>query len=128
MYTEDDHGNTTYIFPTSDLVIVGGSRQSHDEFLKPRDTDRYAIWQRATEMVPSLKRAQIIGDWVGLRPMRDALRLESEIMNYKGGSLNVVHNYGHGGGGIGLSWGSAKHAVSLVKRMLNEKQQVTSKL
>lgn len=49
---------------------------------------------------------------VGLRPFRKpGPRLEV----VKVGSKNVVHNYGHGGGGVSLSWGVAELAASMVK-------------
>ncbi|MBG67287.1 MAG: hypothetical protein CMF03_05300 [Hyphomonas sp.] len=45
---------------------------------------------------------------VGLRPYRaSGFRVEREML----GETAVVHNYGHGGGGITLSWGSAQLAV-----------------
>src|ERR1044072_2569724 len=49
-------------------------------------------------------RNRIIREVVGLRPYRpsgfvvDAQRLGSKLL---------VHNYGHGGGGVTLSWGTA---------------------
>lgn len=47
---------------------------------------------------------------VGLRPYRaSGFRLEREAL----GDKVLVHNYGHGGGGITLSWGAAKMAVDL---------------
>ncbi|MHB1021480.1 MAG: FAD-dependent oxidoreductase [Acidobacteriaceae bacterium] len=47
---------------------------------------------------------------VGLRPYRPSgFRVEAE----KFGEKLVVHNYGHGGGGITLSWGTSKLAVEL---------------
>jgi glycine/D-amino acid oxidase-like deaminating enzyme len=47
----------------------------------------------------------------GLRPHRaGSYRLETETV---GGKL-VVHNYGHGGGGITMSWGCAAGVLSLV--------------
>ncbi|MDE2363371.1 MAG: FAD-binding oxidoreductase [Hyphomicrobiales bacterium] len=49
----------------------------------------------------------------GLRPYRDAtFRLEPEQV----GAKFVVHNYGHGGGGITLSWGCALEVADLVKQ------------
>lgn len=49
---------------------------------------------------------------VGLRPFRKpGPRLEAVSI----GSKNVVHNYGHGGGGVSLSWGVAEMAASLVR-------------
>lgn len=47
----------------------------------------------------------------GLRPFRDSsYRLEPEIVSGK----FVVHNYGHGGAGITMSWGCAQEVVDLV--------------
>lgn len=49
---------------------------------------------------------------VGLRPFRKpGPRLEAVSV----GSKDVVHNYGHGGGGVSLSWGVAEMAASLAK-------------
>ena len=45
---------------------------------------------------------------VGLRPFRPSgFRVEAERFDNK----TVVHNYGHGGGGMSLSWGSSHLAV-----------------
>jgi glycine/D-amino acid oxidase-like deaminating enzyme len=50
----------------------------------------------------------VIRSIVGLRPFRPSgFRVESEKFDDK----VVVHNYGHGGGGITLSWGSSALAV-----------------
>ena len=47
---------------------------------------------------------------VGLRPFRPSgFRVERAAF----GSKALVHNYGHGGGGITLSWGTAHQAVEL---------------
>ena len=46
----------------------------------------------------------------GLRPFRPSgFRVELE----KFGTTTVVHNYGHGGGGITLSWGTSRLALDL---------------
>jgi D-amino-acid oxidase len=47
---------------------------------------------------------------VGLRPGRPAVRLEAETV---AGAL-CVHNYGHGGEGVMLSWGCADAALALL--------------
>ena len=48
------------------------------------------------------------------------------------GSVQVVHNYGHGGNGISLSWGTATDATrlfsSLLKSYPTENKHLTSKL
>jgi len=47
---------------------------------------------------------------VGLRPYRPSgFRVAREAL----GDKTLVHNYGHGGGGITLSWGTAKLALDL---------------
>ena len=74
---------------------------------------------------------------MGLRPGRDSVRLETELMTVASTSsitstligfqskedrqsMRVVHNYGHGGGGITLSWGCAGHAVRLIQQLLQQ--------
>lgn len=53
---------------------------------------------------------RVIRSVVGLRPYRPSgFRVEREQV----GDTVVVHNYGHGGGGITLSWGTAKLATDL---------------
>lgn len=47
---------------------------------------------------------------VGLRPWRAAGYV---VREERVGSTRVVHNYGHGGAGITLSWGSSRQAVEL---------------
>lgn len=48
---------------------------------------------------------------VGLRPFRpQGFRIERESIAGK----TVIHNYGHGGGGMTLSWGSAERSVDLL--------------
>lgn len=54
--------------------------------------------------------ARIIRIDVGLRPYRPSgFRVAREAMGEKA----LIHNYGHGGGGITLSWGTAKLALDL---------------
>src|SRR5215217_4496538 len=60
-------------------------------------------------------RDRIIREVVGLRPFRpsgfvvDAQRFGSKLL---------VHNYGHGGGGVTLSWGTASLAVDMARDFL----------
>lgn len=57
-------------------------------------------------------------DQVGLRPGRDMVRIELEILNVDGKLMKIVHNYGHGGSGVTLCIGCAKQACDLVKDAL----------
>ena len=57
-----------------------------------------------------VSRDRVIRTVVGLRPYRPSgFRVQREQI----GDTTVVHNYGHGGAGITLSWGSSKLAVDL---------------
>ena len=54
---------------------------------------------------------RVVKETVGLRPYRSVgPRIEREDL----GSKTLVHNYGHGGSGWSLSWGSAELAADLV--------------
>lgn len=63
--------------------------------------------------VPKLKlsRDRIVKETVGLRPFRaSGPRIEKELL----GKKTIVHNYGHGGSGWSLSWGTGNLARELV--------------
>ena len=53
---------------------------------------------------------EIIEDIVGLTPGRTEVRLEKELISGR----TVIHNYGHGGSGVTLSWGCAEEIVEIV--------------
>lgn len=72
---------------------------------------RMAPGTRPVRLPPVLvSEERIIRIDVGLRPYRaSGFRVERQAL----GDKVLVHNYGHGGGGITLSWGTAKMAVDL---------------
>lgn len=65
--------------------------------------------QRCVEFLPALRGARLDPDdplRVGLRPFRrDGVRLELQP------GTRIVHNYGHGGAGVSLSWGCAEEVA-----------------
>ena len=65
----------------------------------PREEDTDYILVGSTALEPSLAYSLKLRDWVGLRPGREAVRLERERRG-EGRGLEIVHNYGHGGSGI----------------------------
>jgi len=48
---------------------------------------------------------------VGLRPSRKEVRLEIESLS---SGRWAIHNYGHGGAGVTLSWGCADEVTRIV--------------
>ncbi len=63
-----------------------------------------------------LSPARFLGYTAGLRPFRAPTpRLELETL----GDQLVVHNYGHGGSGITMCWGSSREAVNLLQPHLS---------
>lgn len=66
---------------------------------------------RADFKTPNLRKPDILRFVAGIRPSRrSGVRIERERL----GDKAVVHNYGHGGSGVTMSWGSAEEAVQLV--------------
>lgn len=110
-----DANAPAYIIPNTDTVVLGGTKQEGDEDTTPRAAEREAILERCSAVVPSLRAADVVGEWVGVRPGRPSVRLESERVHYADGKASVVvHNYGHGGSGLTLAWGCAGDAVALL--------------
>lgn len=91
----------TYIIPGfNGTVTLGGTRQYESYNLTVDKYDRYSIRERCEAIVPSLCRASVVRDAVGLRPYRSNVRVEMDIRSDTNGNvLRVIHNYGHGGYG-----------------------------
>ncbi|XP_066536416.1 D-aspartate oxidase [Hoplias malabaricus] len=119
-FIRDGDGNT-YIYPGIDCVTVGGTRQEDDWRMEVDRSDSEGIMDRCIKLEPSLHGAKVLEEWVGLRPGRINPRVESEWLQDQNRWVLLVHNYGHGGCGISLSWGSALDAVGLVRKNLHEK-------
>lgn len=57
---------------------------------------------------------------VGLRPGRSNVRIELESYVADNKTVNIVHNYGHGGCGVTLCMGCATEAIELVDTATNQ--------
>lgn len=113
---ESDDGN--YIIPNMDTVVLGGTHQENDYNLNVCPKDKAFINEGCKTYIPGLKHAEHQFDWVGLRPGRRQVRLEMEIT---GNNKILIHNYGHGGCGVTLSWGCASEVVSLLQKNIKSK-------
>ncbi|MFI0721725.1 FAD-dependent oxidoreductase [Streptomyces sp. NPDC021224] len=98
------------IYPHGDTVVLGGTAIDGDADLRADDLAAEAILARCTLTEPRLAGAQVIAHRVGARPTRDVVRVESDRLQ---DGTPVVHNYGHGGAGVTLSWGCAAEVLRL---------------
>lgn len=98
----------TCYYPHGDTVVLGGTAiDSASE--EPNLAAAQAIIERCAAIEPRLATAPVLEHRVGLRPTRDAIRVELDAS----GQVPVVHNYGHGGAGVTCSWGCAAQAADL---------------
>jgi D-amino-acid oxidase len=113
-----DEGNPdgiTYIVPRSADCILGGTVEVGADGLVPNPEIARGILDRCMRLEPRLHKARVISHKVGLRPGRPTIRLEWDELP---DARPCVHNYGHGGAGVTLSWGCADEVVQLVRAAL----------
>ena len=126
-----------YAYPRMDALVLGGSAIPAD--VEPgeewaghvdgptRTIDDVTVPARIVET-----NAELLSGYAGVdldgadlaarygyRPVRDpdgeGVRIEREVVDGR----QVVHNYGHGGAGVALSWGSAAEAAALVGEVVD---------
>jgi D-amino-acid oxidase len=101
---------STYFLPHGDILLLGGSAEPGNEGLEPDAVVAQGIVERCSRILPAIGKVDILGHRVGIRPHRPQVRLEHVVV--PGG--HVVHNYGHSGSGVSLSWGCADDALDMV--------------
>ena len=113
--------NELCFIPRSDYLIVGSLYETEydietaDEATHQRLMEllhhRGAISAETAAILTYLSGTAPVKLIAGLRPARKGgVRLEREVISGK----IVVHNYGHGGSGITLSWGTVESAIALL--------------
>jgi D-amino-acid oxidase len=119
-----------YLFPHGDILVLGGTEVADDWNPQPVPGVAERILRDCAAIDPRVAGARVLGHRVGLRPFRPQVRLEAEpsgaVQPGSPGTARaghaagpaVVHNYGHGGAGITLSWGCAREAAALVTQAL----------
>ena len=106
----DESAGLVYLFPHQETVVLGGTEERGSWRLEPDPATAERILRDAAAIEPRLRGAGIVAHRVGLRPVRPVVRLEAENL---AGGRTLVHNYGHGGAGVTLSWGCAADAAGL---------------
>lgn len=115
---ENNPAELTYIVPRMHDIVLGGTYEEHSESTEVDHETTRAILQRCGRLVPSFVTfapGDIVSVNCGLRPVRSTVRLEAER---PAPHQLLVHNYGHGGAGITLSWGCALEVVALIASLL----------
>lgn len=103
-------GEWASFMPHGERLVLGGVAKEHDWHREPSREVTAGILRRCSAVEPRLFAAEVREVIVGLRPGRQAVRLDVE--EYRG--ARVVHNYGHGGAGVALSWGCAYEVADLL--------------
>jgi len=117
-----DHQDMIFIVPRGDDRLVLGGLVEPGEWGRNVGLD-YApirdLLRRNVEFLPTLADAKLDRAdpvRVGLRPFRgQSVRLEHEP------GTGIIHNYGHGGAGVTLSWGCAEHVADLASQLLDNR-------
>ena len=108
---EENPAGVTYIVPRSGDCILGGTAEEGVVGIEPDPGVAQQILDRCVALEPRLSGARVLADRVGLRPGRPEVRLD--LVDLPDGTW-CVHDYGHGGAGVTLSWGCADDVVRLV--------------
>jgi D-amino-acid oxidase len=117
----DDERGFVFIVPRGDNMLVLGGIAEPDEASLDIGLHNYepirAMYDRCCQLMPVLEDAEIDAVEpvrVGLRPIRPRnVRLEVED------NTRIVHNYGHGGSGVTLSWGCALEVADSVENLVS---------
>ncbi|MDQ2906955.1 MAG: FAD-binding oxidoreductase, partial [Chloroflexota bacterium] len=117
----DEHNlaQLIYIVPRTHDIVLGGTYEEQNESTQIDPETTRAILRRCVRLVPTfatLAPDDIISTGCGLRPVRSTVRLEAER---PAPQQLLIHNYGHGGAGITLSWGCAMDVVALLTSILS---------
>ncbi|WP_161227598.1 FAD-dependent oxidoreductase [Streptomyces sp. SID8352] len=108
--TDPVSGEMAYFFPQPGRLLLGGTAEEDAWSAEPDPAVAAAIVRRCAALRPEIAGARVLEHRVGLRPARDTVRLERRAL--PDGRV-LVHNYGHGGGGITVAWGCAEEAARL---------------
>jgi D-amino-acid oxidase len=106
-----DPDDVLYYFPHGDVMVLGGTEEHGNWSLEPDPATTERILRGCAAVEPRLREVRVTGHRVGLRPVRPSVRLEAGSLD---GGRRLLHNYGHGGAGVTLSWGCALEIADTV--------------
>ncbi|MFP5069467.1 NAD(P)/FAD-dependent oxidoreductase [Pseudonocardia nantongensis] len=100
-----------YVHPREHDCVLGGTLEDDAWDTTPDTVAGAAIVERCLDIAPALRDAVVLEHLAGLRPARPQVRLEAEEATAD--RPRVIHDYGHGGSGVTLSWGCADDVAAL---------------
>lgn len=100
-----------HFYPHGDKVVLGGTALEDDGDLSEDAAAAHGIVARCAAVEPRLADARVIEHRVDVRPTRFEVRVEPDRRE---DGIPVIHNYGHGGAGVTLSWGCAREVAQLL--------------
>jgi D-amino-acid oxidase len=98
-------------FPHPDRVVCGGISVAERWDCDPDPEVTHPTLARCRRVEPRLYETETLETVTELRPDRPSVRVEAEEL----GPARCVHNYGHGGSAVSLSWGCAHEAAQLAQ-------------
>ena len=108
---EEHPGGRAYVHPRSKDCILGGTLEVGSWDTEPDPAETAAIVERCIDIAPPLAASRVLQTVVGLRPGRPEVRVELDRDLLP---VPVIHNYGHGGAGVTISWGCAQDVAALM--------------
>lgn len=111
---DDGPNRVAYIVPRLNDIVLGGVDDEYNESVAVDPTLTPDILARCANLAPAfahLHSDDILSVTCGLRPVRSTVRVELERLPL--GHM-LIHNYGHGGAGVTLSWGCAAEVTAMV--------------
>lgn len=119
---ETSASGLTYIVPRLHDIVLGGTYEENNACPDSDPEVTQAILQRCARLAPEfqfISPTDIISVACGFRPVRSVVRVEAERLSAE---RLLLHNYGHGGAGITLSWGCANEVVKLLTPTVPEER------
>lgn len=107
---ESDVDRVTYVYPRSEEIVLGGTRQSDNSNPDPDPATTQRILADCTRLDGRVGGLEVLDVRVGFRPGRPSVRVQRGVLS---DGRTVVHNYGHAGAGFILSWGCGQEVVEL---------------
>ena len=104
----------TLILPRSGDLLLGGTTSNSNFNTDPSDDETQEIIDRCSKVIPELKKLKVLGSQAALRPGRDTVSLEAELLD--DGKV-LIHNYGHGGSGYTIGYGCANDVLQIVENL-----------